>query len=81
MEQRTGRVAFYDPQANFGFIEPDDGSADVVFSIRPGGEPLEAGDSVAYDLAPDSTVTPMGPQALSVRKVGFAVARAEPATV
>jgi cold shock CspA family protein len=85
VEQRTGRVAFYNPQANFGFIEPDDGSADVVFSIRPGAEPLEVGDSVAYDLAPDSSVTPMGPQALRLRRVGFAVSRSEterdPATV
>lgn len=77
MGDRTGRVAFYDPRANFGFIEPDDGSADVVFSIRPGGEPLEVGDSVTYDLVPQSSVTPMGPQALWVRRVGFSVAPAE----
>ena len=76
MDERTGRVAFFDPQANFGFIEPDDGSADVVFSVRPGGEPLDVGDSVAYVLVPPSSVTPMGPQALWVRRAGFAVERA-----
>lgn len=72
MEHRTGRVAFYDARANYGFIEPDDGSADVVFSLRPGAEPLKVGDSVVYDLIAPPSVTPMGPQARYLRRVGFA---------
>lgn len=69
MEQGRGTVVFYDERANYGFIEPDDGSADVVFTLRPGEGPVAIGDVVRYDLAPAPTVTPKGPEALSVRKV------------
>jgi cold shock CspA family protein len=72
VEYGTGRIVFYDPKANFGFIEPDDGSADVVFSIRPGDEPLEVGEGVAYQLIPQPAVTQIGAQALRVWRVGFA---------
>jgi cold shock CspA family protein len=72
VEYGTGRIVFYDPAANFGFIEPDDGSPDVVFSIRPGDAVLEVGEGVAYELVPQPSVTQIGPQALRVWRVGFA---------
>jgi cold shock CspA family protein len=75
LEYGTGRIVFYDPKANFGFIEPDDGSGDVVFSIRPGDEPLDVGEGVAYELIPKPAVTQMGTQALRVWRVGFAPMR------
>jgi cold shock CspA family protein len=69
---QTGRVVFYDPEANYGFIEPDDGSTDVVFAIRGGVEPVEVGDLVAYELVPRPEVTFMGPEVLRLRRIGFA---------
>ena len=73
----TGRVVFYDPEANYGFIEPDDGSADVVFAIRGGVEPVEVGDLVRYELIPAPQVTQMGNEALRVWRLGFARQPAE----
>lgn len=67
----TGRVVFYDEKANYGFIEPDNGSPDVVFSIRAGTTPVEVGDHVGYELMTRSEVTPMGPEALRVWHLGF----------
>lgn len=64
----SGKVTYYDPKANIGFIRPDDGSADVIFSIRPYDEPVEAGDYVYYDLQPALQVTEIGKQALHVRR-------------
>jgi cold shock CspA family protein len=69
---QTGRVVFYDPEANYGFIEPDDGSTDVVFAVRGGVEPVEVGDLVAYELIRRPEVTFMGPEALRLRRLGFA---------
>jgi cold shock CspA family protein len=80
-QQATGRVTFYDPDANYGFIEPDDGSGDVVFSLLPGAAPLATGDIVTYELTPSMLVTPMGKQALRVRKAGFSVPKPEDAMV
>jgi cold shock CspA family protein len=76
MEQGRGVVAFFDEKANYGFIEPDDDSGDVVFSVPPGGEPLQVGDMVVYDLVRQPSVTTKGPEALRVRRVGFAAAQA-----
>lgn len=72
MQYGSGRIVYFDPVADFGFIEPDDGSADVVFSIRPGEEPLDVGEGVGYQLIPQPSVTQIGPQALRVWRVGFA---------
>jgi cold shock CspA family protein len=72
MEQGRGRVAYYNEHANYGFIEPDDDSGDVVFSLPPGSDPIAVGDAVIYDLVPRPSVTTKGPEALRVRRVGFA---------
>ena len=74
MEHGRGIVAFYDERANYGFIEPDDESGDVVFSLPPGSEPVTVGDTVVYDLIPRPSVTTKGNEALRVRRVGFAAA-------
>ncbi len=68
----SGRVVFYDPKANYGFIEPDDDSGDVVFSIRAGSDEVEVGDLVGYELIPAPQVTQMGNEALRVWRLGFA---------
>lgn len=72
MEQGKGTVVFYDPHANYGFIEPEDGSPDVVFALRPGDPPIAVGDPVGYDLIPQPSVTTRGSEALRVWKLGFA---------
>ena len=68
MERGVGVVTYYDPKANFGFIDPDDASGDVVFSVRPGDDPLQVGDHVEYDLFAQPSVTTFGKQALRVRR-------------
>jgi hypothetical protein len=66
-----GRVVFYDPKANYGFIDPNDGGADVIFSIRPYDDKVAVDDFVYFELAPAPQVTTMGRQALRVwRAVG-----------
>lgn len=70
MERGVGVVTYFDARANFGFIDPDDASGDVVFSVRPGEEPLQVGDHVAYDITPLPSVTQGGKQALRVRRTG-----------
>lgn len=72
MDQGTGTVSFYDPNANYGFIDPDDGRADVIFFLRPGDPQVTAGDPVGFDLIPRPLVTPRGREALHVWKLGFA---------
>ena len=74
MERGTGTVTFYDPEGNYGFIEPDDGSADVIFYLRAGDQPLQPGDTVAYELIPRMSVTEIGRQAIRVTRTGFPVA-------
>src|SRR4051812_14124652 len=67
----TGRVTFYDPNGNFGFIKPDDGSSDVLYSVRPGDHTFEVGATVGYILIPQPSVTQIGTQALRVWRTGF----------
>ncbi|RIK35062.1 MAG: hypothetical protein DCC58_20925 [Chloroflexi bacterium] len=76
MEQGTGTIAFYDPNANYGFIEADDGGPDVIFQRRPDDPPLEVGDPVGFTLIPRPAVTPRGREALLVWKLSFVPAAA-----
>ena len=71
MERGTGTVSFYDPQRNFGFIEPDDGGADVIFYLRDGDQPVDIGDTVSFDLLQPMSVTEIGRQAIRVTRTGF----------
>lgn len=73
MERGTGTVSFYDPQRNFGFIEPDDGGADVIFYLRDGDEPVDIGDTVSFDVLQRMSVTEVGRQAIRVKRTGFPV--------
>jgi CspA family cold shock protein len=76
VERGTGTVSFYDPQRNFGFIEPDDGGADVIFYLRAGDEQVDIGDRVIFDLSPRASVTEMGRQAIRVTRTGFPAGQA-----
>ena len=71
MEQGTGTVVFYDPRADYGFIEADDGRSDVIFSMRPGEPSVAVGDVVGFELIRPPQVTPRGREALRIWKVGF----------
>jgi cold shock CspA family protein len=75
VERGTGTVSFYDPQRNFGFIEPDDGGADVIFYLRDGDQPVDIGDTVSFDLLQPMSVTEIGRQAIRVTRTGFASSR------
>ncbi len=82
----TGVVSFYDPAANFGFIEPDSGRADLSFTLQPGDILVEAGDVVTFERLATPYITDIGPTATRVRRAGFApeeqeVAIREPETV
>jgi len=56
MEQQTGTVLFFNSKG-FGFIEPDNGSADDVFVhfsaiVMEGYKELHQGDRVQYEAVP-----------------------------
>ena len=65
----TGTVKWFSPEKGFGFITPDDGSADVFvhFSAIEGSgyRNLEENQKVEYDV----TQGQKGPQAANVRPV------------
>ena len=62
----TGTVKWFNNSKGFGFITPDDGSADVFvhFSaiVADGFRTLQEGQSVTYDVESG----PKGPQASNV---------------
>lgn len=70
----TGVVIFYDEQKRYGFIEPDDESGDLIFSLVPGEGPVQVGDNVTFERMPTPYITPIGPTAYHVRRAGFAPA-------
>jgi CspA family cold shock protein len=53
----TGTVKFFNPAKGFGFISPDDGSADVFVHVsaveRSGLQELNDGDQIAFELEQD----------------------------
>ncbi|MGJ0509701.1 MAG: cold-shock protein [Methylocystis sp.] len=53
----TGTVKWFNPQKGFGFIQPDDGGADVFVHIsavqRAGMDDLREGQKVSYELMVD----------------------------
>ncbi|MBI4184409.1 MAG: cold-shock protein [Proteobacteria bacterium] len=55
----TGTVKWFDAQEGYGFIRPDDGSANVFVHIgaveRAGLEDLRKGQKVAFDVARGET--------------------------
>ena len=63
----TGTVKWFNADKGFGFIQPDDGSADVFAhfsSINSGGfRSLVENDKVEYDLEQG----PKGPQASNIQ--------------
>ena len=58
----TGTVKFFNTQKGYGFIQPDDGSKDVIVHItaveRAGMRSLNDGQKVSYEI-----VTERGKQA------------------
>jgi CspA family cold shock protein len=65
----TGTVKWFNTEKGFGFITPDDGSADVFAhysAIQSAGyKSLNEGQKVEYDLAQG----PKGPQAANIRPI------------
>jgi CspA family cold shock protein len=53
----TGTVKWFNGQKGFGFIQPDDGGADVFVHIsaveRAGLHGLNEGQKISYELVPD----------------------------
>ena len=76
----TGTVIFYDAKRNYGFIEPDIGGGDLIFTLIPGEVPVQTGDNVTFERKPTPTVTPVGPTAWRVRLAGFINAETEAET-
>jgi len=65
----TGTVKWFNAEKGFGFIEPDDGSADVFahFSAITGGgyRSLEENQKVEYEVGQGQK----GPQAQNIRVI------------
>jgi cold shock protein len=65
----TGTVKWFNPEKGFGFITPDDGSADVFVHFSAitgeGYRNLEEAQKVEYDVGQGQK----GPQASNVRPV------------
>jgi CspA family cold shock protein len=65
----TGTVKWFNAEKGFGFIQPEDGSADVFVHYSAisdsGYKSLDENQKVEYDV----TQGPKGPQAENVRKL------------
>ncbi len=68
-QKAQGIVKWFSDKKGFGFITPDDGSADLFahFSaiIAEGYRTLREGDKVTFEKADG----PKGPQALNIQKI------------
>jgi len=66
---QTGVVKFFNGEKGYGFIKPDDGSADIFVHIsaleQAGLHGLNEGQKVSYDIEPDKKGK--GPKALNLR--------------
>ena len=61
----TGKVKFFNPTKNFGFIAADDGSGELfVHGTKVIGE-IHDGDSVKYEVGEGRK----GPEAIDVQKI------------
>ena len=68
---QTGVVKFFNGEKGYGFIKPDDGSADIFVHVsaleQAGLHSLDEGQKVSYDVEPDKKG--QGPEALNLRLV------------
>lgn len=68
---QTGVVKFFNGEKGYGFIKPDDGSADIFVHVsaleQAGLHSLDEGQKVSYDVEPDKKGK--GPKALNLRLV------------
>lgn len=47
---QEGKVKFYNESKGFGFIKPNDGSADIFFHVSGVKEDVKDNDPVVYDV-------------------------------
>ncbi len=63
---KTGKIKWYNPKKNFGFITSDDGEDIFLHSSDlPPGTELQEGDKVEYDVGD----APKGKKAINVKKL------------
>lgn len=64
----TGTVRWFDPRKGYGYIEPDEGGADVFVhygNVVRGDATLKPGERVRFEVAE----APYGPQATLVSRI------------
>jgi CspA family cold shock protein len=62
-----GIVKFYNSEKRFGFIHPEDGGGDIIFSLETGARAVSMGQKVSYDL----TDGHKGLEAIHVQQVSW----------
>jgi CspA family cold shock protein len=70
---QQGTIKFFNPDRGFGFVQPDDGGADVFVHVRTlqlaGLYALVEGDRIEFEIGP-SRNKPGRTEACDVKKIG-----------
>ncbi len=70
--RQTGTVKFFNQSKGFGFVQPDDGTADVFLHVsdveRSGLPVVDQGMRISFEVLPDKKGK--GPKAVNLQMAG-----------